>query len=66
MDYVQLPASGFYFVLGAITGIIVFIAVVSIWAKQSEKKSKEKLNDLFTQLVAMGEEAEKKTKKNDK
>lgn len=69
MDYVQLPANGFYFVLGIIVGVIGFIIIVDIWAKNIEKKNKEKLTDLFTQLTATNKEnkkEERKTKKTDK
>lgn len=63
MDYVQLPASGFYFVLGVIVGFIGLFTILIIYSNKQERKNKEKARELFNTLSQSSNEEEKPVKK---
>lgn len=48
--YVQIPANGFYFVLGALCGIVFTIWLFYVLAKKSEKKNVEDLKNMINQI----------------
>lgn len=58
--YVQIPATGFYFVLGMICGIILIIWFFYILAKKNEKKQEERMKDLLNNISQLTTETKDK------
>lgn len=47
MDYIQIPANAFYYVLGIITGVVGLTWIASIKVKKEEKKRIEMMRTMF-------------------
>jgi uncharacterized membrane protein YciS (DUF1049 family) len=61
--YVQIPATGFYFVLGMICGIILTIWFFYTIAKKNEKKQEERMKDLIGNISQLTTETKDKDDK---
>ena len=59
MTYVQIPANWFYLVLGIVIGVIATMCVLCILANRLEKKNREKAQQLFNNLMTLGNEEDK-------
>ena len=47
MDYIQIPATLFYYVLGIITGVVGLTFIASMKVKKEEKKRIEMMKSVF-------------------
>ena len=60
MNYIQIPANWFYFVLGIIFGIVFMICLAFIVSNRIEKKNQEKARRMFETLSRLENEPKPK------